>query len=180
MAILVLVIFLVWWLWPKSQGQEAVEPQVEQPSVNLQVQKELRNFPPVTEPVTAEVLQDLDVRQVAYAFVERYGSYSTDQLLNNLEELKGEVTPSMAEQLNREMLDRAQKNRATYYGVTTKALSGEVVESSDQLAEVVVSTQQAQYIGGSLEPLLSYPKIEIKLVKDGNQWQIDEANWLSD
>ena len=70
----------------------------------------------------------------------------------------------------------------SYYGVTTKALSVEVVDPSgieSGVVDTIVSCQRVE-VTGKDNPVqkIKYQKLKMKLLKQDDKWLADEVEWL--
>ncbi len=147
----------------KDNGQL---PEFKAPSANL----EYKEVPPI-------VSQDeLAAAQVAMNFTERFGSYSSDFPGENIKQLLGQCTNKMATYLNKMEIDYQAKE---FKGITTKSISNEITEMTDNQAEVLVRTQrqESKIIDGELVSAISYQDIKVSLVKSAKQWLVDSAYW---
>ena len=173
--IIAVVIFLIWWFWPRPEPEPVVtaEPKI----LDLELERQLKNLPPETQEVVEVEPEYLNLRQVAFAFAERYGSYSSDLPFKNFEDLKSEMTPNMIAKTEQLKAEKARQTTDGYYGQEIRAMTGDITSYTETSATIMVNTQRAQYIGNSQTPIINYIKIEIQLVKDGQQWKVDNADW---
>jgi len=164
-VVLILLALLIWWLTRKQPlfgpGPDNV-PVYETPSANV-----------TYEPPTADVVdnEELQITVLARMFTERFGSWSTDNQLKNLEELLSLSTASMQSYLNQQ--ERTQSDQ--FYGVTTKALSTNVTSQSDSSAEVIVSTQRIENKEGQQN--IFYQDLRITMVNSQGNWLVSGAYW---
>ena len=137
-----------------------------------------------TEPVrTAEEATAPDVRtnlkRIAAAFAERYGSYSNQGDYRNLEELRSLMTDRLA----RETTEFVTRSRAEgiqspeYTGITTRALVTNVVLFNEDAgtADVTVNTQREEITSAGAR--IYYQKINLDFVQVGNLWKVDSIEW---
>jgi len=124
----------------------------------------------------------LDIESAAVFVAERLGSYSTDTAnFKNLKDAQFLMTEKMRGEVDN-MINSYTKilNSNNYYGVTTKALSVDVLDQSDLnngVAKVMVSTQKVETINKD-NPVIKtkYQKMEMILIKKG-KWLVDSAVW---
>lgn len=137
--------------------------------------------PPVAPPqVSAEERARSEAQTLATLFVERYGSYSNQSNFQNLEDL----LPLMSEAFRARSEERLAELRRTtppptgYVGVTTRVLS--VSESDYDLsrgeAAFRASVQKSE-VQGTSPPTVTYPAIDVTLVREGAAWKVDSATW---
>ena len=181
-VVLLIVIGLFWWL---SNRQE---PGEEELSVNqgLEIPDGLPAVPggltnaaesPVKEP-------DLEagLKAIASTFTERFGSYSNQGNFSNLDALRDLMTIRMrAWTDNYKASQRASMadQLIVYYGVTTKALSVQITTFDESLgqAEIIVATQRQEAKGSTINPRVFYQDLKLQLVKTGEGWKVDSAEW---
>ncbi len=123
-----------------------------------------------------------DIKQMALAFVERFGSYSNQSNYDNIRDLEIFMTAEMrrwsvgyiAE------LERRNTDYTNYYGITTVAIAGEVKSFDDQsgTAEVIVSTQRREVKGSENTPQIYDQNIRLLFVKEDKSWKVDGAFWV--
>ncbi|MDD2680548.1 MAG: hypothetical protein PHE20_00410 [Patescibacteria group bacterium] len=122
-----------------------------------------------------------DLAKLASAFAERLGSYSNQSNYSNFEDLNIFMTASMRDWAKNYVENTRRDNpyNGTYYGVTTKAVSTEVVDFNDaqSSAEVVVSTQRRETTldGGENN---YQQNLRLTFIKEADQWLVDGAYWL--
>jgi len=135
------------------------------------------NVPPLNQRIQTNKTYPLGLKQVAASFAERYGSYSTDEPAKNLEELAPLMTLKLQQQTAQAIADRTSTPAIVFSGYNTRALSVEIISQSDLAAQVTVQTQRARYVGAAVTPQLSYADLSLKLVKIGQEWRVDSAEW---
>lgn len=176
LALLVLIVlFLLWWWFGRqfaSPEQTLEPPPVENvvilPQKSLVIENPLpRGRSPLTE-------GELQVRNLARNFTERYGSFSTESNFQNLKDLLPLVTRSL--ELDFEQTMAAAVREDQYRGVETKALSITVESLTPQSAEVIVGTQRV-WTDERLAATVSYQTIELTMVRIGDFWYVDTAEW---
>jgi hypothetical protein len=134
----------------------------------------------ITQELEHEI-NDNDVAKLAVAFAERLGSYSNQSNYSNFEDLNIFMTVSMRDWavIYVEKMRRENPYSGSYYGVTTKAVSTEIVSFNDAQgsAEVIVGTQREETTLDGGES--SYQQnLRLTFVKESGQWLIDGAYWL--
>lgn len=170
-AILVLLVIL-WWAFRTSdfdfsntnQDNANQPPEFVPPSVNLEYQ------PPE---VPAQTNTEFNITNLAKNYAARFGSWSTDSDGYNLEELLPLSSSSMQAYLKG--ID-TESGSEDFSGVTTKSLSAKIQASSDSSATVMVGTQRIE-TRADLSTDTYYQDIEIKVIKVGDTWLVNAANW---
>ncbi len=148
-------------------------------NANQNIKPSAGNFQPkISE---AEKLK-AQLQKMSFAFAERYGSYSNQSDFENLEDLM----PFMSASLKSKTQDfiagkRAQAKRAAiYYGITTKALNGQVEEFSPEIgrAKFKISCQRQEIVGSTANANVYYQDLEISLIKESGIWKVNKVTWL--
>ncbi len=128
---------------------------------------------PPAAPVTKEPRTQSTLEAVAITFAERYGSYSSERQPDYLATLSPLMTERFAARVK-----LALPAGTEFYGISTKALSAQIIAltETETEAQVVVQTQRTEARGGSAAAP-TYQKITLTLVKAGLGWQVDRADW---
>lgn len=172
LALIIIVGLIAWWFLKPKPGVINTQP-VTSTSTGSQINYE----PPVVLPATPERISEdksypLGLRQLAMSFAERYGSYSSDEMLKNIEDLKPLMTPSLVNRIKPDVV-----SSTVFIGFSTKAISLQLVNSSESNATVMVKTQRTQSIGSGQENRVFYSDLELKIVKLNNEWKVDGVQW---
>jgi hypothetical protein len=172
-VVLIIIVGLGLWWFLKSRPQPTVNPTKTEPVVIDGATYE----PPVALPPTPErIAQEnnfpLDLKQLAMSFAERYGSYSSDEPTKNFDDLKIFMTIYLAAQIK--PIETAD---GVFSGISTRALSTELLSNGGTKATVLVKTQRAQTVGTVTEPRVYYQDLQLSAVKVGSEWKIDAAVW---
>ena len=115
--------------------------------------------------------KELEVKQLATLFVERFGSYSNQNNQQNYKDVVPLMTASMANWA-------ASQNATTslnYYGVTTNVVAASLKESTDTTATVEVGVQEV--IETQNEQKIEYRTGQVQMVKEGNTWKVSGLYW---
>lgn len=173
---LVLVLGLLWWFWgrgpatPTNVNQSTTEPE--------RLPVEVINKPP--SPVKAPDVE-ASLKATASTFTERFGSFSNQGSFENLEDVRPLLTVKMRGTVDQLIANQRSTAAADspYYGITTQALVVTITSYDESLgrADVTVNTQRAESKGTTVNPRVFYQKINLKLVKTGDVWKVDEAVW---
>jgi hypothetical protein len=128
---------------------------------------------------------EADIKNSAIFVAENMGSYSIDTYdYINLRNSKLLSTNKMKVYIDN-LISSYQKNNQNnnpYYGVTTKALSVEIltpetIESGGPV-EVVISTQRIETTEeDTLVTSTKYKKMDAELIKNNDKWLVDSAKW---
>ena len=171
---LALVAFVVWWFTRPA-------PQVNVQPVNTTTEvtpAELQPWQTTTSPAvpaTPEQVAQTSAKNFALRFVEIYGSYSSDAPYQNLKTVDYMFTSNFKQIVEAQT---AQTEPAGgFYGVTTKALTAQVSNQTESSATVLISTQRQELFSRTGEPQLRYQDIKVTLVKQGQSWLVESAEW---
>jgi hypothetical protein len=128
----------------------------------------------------SEINQE-NLKRMAAAFAERFGSYSNHSNYSNISDLKIFMTGAMqvwADEFLEEIKAKQGPGDA-YYGVTTKAISAEVKRFDDSAgqAEILVKTQKREASETMDNAVVTYQDILIVFSKENNSWKVDRAQW---
>lgn len=142
-------------------GGSNVEPVILEPASQTRLENE-KKYP-------------LGSKQVAMAFAERYSSYSTDEPIKNIQDLKFLTTPDFYSVIISE--SQTREGSGTFYGYSAKALSANLIDSSQSSANIAVSLQIQQIVGDGENGNVLYRTLNVNLVKTGDEWKVSKASW---
>jgi len=172
-VIILVIIGILWWFF-SLRDQKLVNNQdiysIENQPVFETNSPELELNPP---PVEADT--EFTVSNLAKTFIARFGSWSTDNQGENLQQLLPLATTKMQNYINNITLDYQREN---FYGVDTKSLAAEIKnldEENDQ-AEILVDAQRIE-TNNNLEENVFYQKALVDLVKYEGTWLVDQVEW---
>jgi hypothetical protein len=118
------------------------------------------------------------LRQASIAFAERYGSFSNQGNFENITDLYSVMSASFESSQKQYVADQMKKksDSAAYFGVTTKALSVEIVSLDLQSsATVLVKTQREEETSNS--SVIKYQDLVLMFKLENGQWKVDSATW---
>ncbi|PWB38588.1 MAG: hypothetical protein C3F02_02645 [Parcubacteria group bacterium] len=165
--VLIGVLFLILRLsqGPSNVPGEPIEnaPVLKVPSADLEYQ-------PDRPPADTEI--EFQIKELAKNFASRFGSWSTDNLGHNLQELLPLSSDKMTAYLQSIELKAAEQ----FSGITTKSLSADILSQSGNNAEVMVGTQRIETDAQARENVY-YQDIKISVVKGTAGWVVDAAKW---
>ncbi len=175
LAIIILVIIgILVLVWSLLKGEQPVGPEGDLTTDN-QPKFEVESLP-FKEPavIKPEQSTEFTIENLARNFTDRYGSWSTDNQGQNLQELFNISTNSMRDYL--QSID-LQYNTG-FYGATTKTLSADITDLDEAAGEAIVLVQ-AQRIEtkSDLSQNTYYQKAELELVKSGDRWLVNSIYW---
>jgi len=168
LIVLLIIAIIIWWIFFRVK---------EPPLVNITPQPDNTNkvvLPVTQDTSTAPVVpQNNDLIVIARNFTERFGSYSNQVDFQNIKDLYPLMTASFKQSLN---LDAGNFADLNYIGVDTKVLKVAVVEENSNSASLLVHTQRSQR-GSNLQTEITYQRLALELVKSGDSWLINKADW---
>lgn len=169
-VILILIAGILYFLVWRAKPTKVVGPEVIAPPTSPE--SETTTSSPAIDPVVL-LKSELTIR--ARAFIERYGSYSSDIGYVYLEELIPSMSQRLAEEtrayLNQKKSE--QKTSQPFYGLTTKVLAIELKDFiPDVSADFFASCQQEETKGTATT--IFYKKANLKMIFENNGWKVDE------
>ena len=177
-VLLLVIVFLQWWNARQTvQGPVNTNQGIEIPETLPTASAGLTNGN--NSPVEAPDME-AGLKAVALSFAERFGSYSIQGNFSNLDALNDLMTVRMKTWVDNY---KAEQETGTaelpYYGISTLGLSTEILTFEEGLgrAEVLVSTQRQETRGNTVNPRIFYQNIKLQLVKTGEEWKVDAAEW---
>ncbi len=185
---LIAIIGIVYFIFFYNPESITTENQTQTVPVNtLTDQKETQKKTETkksTELVVPKEKQETGVdelKRLASAFSERFGSYSNQSNYGNILDLKLFMTSKMkiwADDYVSQAIAK-EKNNFIYYGITTKAVAQEVnqYDPDDGQAEILVKTSRREAIGSTANVASFNQNVLIELVKEKGSWKVDSAYW---
>ncbi len=126
---------------------------------------------PVKKFTAAEATQNT-VKQFAKIFIERYGSYSTDNNGQNVLEVKEMVTTDLWGKIKPKTLGKTNNG---FLGMSTEVISAEMAKWSDAEAMVKLKTVRSQEKNKVTSTLQQ--GATVTLIKQGNAWLVNSFVW---
>lgn len=120
-----------------------------------------------------------DLERIAFAFAERFGSYSNQANYGNIIDLKIFMTKDMqvwSDNLVKE-LKKEEEYTGEYYGITTKSLTSETVVYNQNSAIFLINTRRRESFNSMDNFKVFDQEIVISLKKDNNEWKVSSAIW---
>ncbi len=183
---ILIILALFYWLFLR----ESFTPQSPESKTNVNVVALPPVLPPNSTTVSASVPEASaeeklrsSISRLAAAFAERYGSYSNQGNFENLIDLESLMTEKMwAETENFiEQNGTAPGSNSVYFGVTTKAISVNIVELDEGAgtAKITVGAQRREASGSMADSsAIKYEDLELVFQKVGGEWKVNEAKWI--
>jgi len=127
---------------------------------------------PAKTPTPLEVEQNA-VEQLAKIFVERYGTYSTDNEFQNIKESQTLVTKSLWSRISVGI--NAKSTSQDFLGLTTKVMSTRLAIWEDARATVEIKTMRTEDKGGVVST--RYQNAAVGMVKEDGVWLANTLVW---
>lgn len=126
----------------------------------------------VKQPSSEEVEKNA-VEQLSKVFIERYGTYSTDNNGQNIIESQSLVTKSLWSRISTGL--NTKNTNQTFLGLTTKVMSIDLVSWSADKATVSLKTMRTEDKNGVITN--RYQNVTVEMVKEGGVWLADKLTW---
>ena len=177
--LLILLLILsgaIWWYF-NSQKQNIPTTQIpvststqttEQVTIDTRVQENLAGQ--IVGKSEEQVSDYAAILNVSRFFVERYGSFSTGAMWQNIYDIKSVVTDAMWTDL--EKLTQSNTSPETDLSLSTKVLSLELLSQNESSATVLVKTQKKE-IDGEFSRIY-YQDINVDLQKLDTAWLVTD------
>lgn len=122
---------------------------------------------------TTEAMEKNAAKQLAKVFIERYGSYSTDNDWQNIRDVEGLVTSDLWGELSKKLTG---KNGSVFVGVTTKAIAATVTDwTKDKSATVNLQVNSIEERSGTQTTVQK--SVTVNLEKVSGQWLVSAFSW---
>ncbi len=122
-----------------------------------------------------------DLKRMAAAFAERFGSFSNQSDYGNIRDLKIFMSSRMAAWAD-DYIEKAIArggDSSIYYGITAKAVTATVkrFDVDAGRAEVLVKTQRRESAGATSNTSSFYQDVLIGFIKEDGAWKVNSAYW---
>lgn len=123
--------------------------------------------------VTPLEAQKNGVEQLAKTFVERYGTYSTDNESQNIKESQALVTRALWAKISTGLT--APSSNQAFYGITTKVISMDLSSWSETKAMVTLRAMRTEDKNGTVSS--RNQTVTVEMVKEGTVWLANSIAW---
>lgn len=176
-VLILIIIFLVWWWFvPKNpaapQNDTPVVPVSDR--VVLPRQTQVLATPPVKPAVADE--GEAQILSLARNFSERYGSWSTDSSFQNLNDLFPRITARLRAEFEKTIATAAPSTE--FKGSETNVLKMVIQNRNGSVASVLVTIQRVE-TDAQLKQTITYHDLLVSMVKQGEFWYVNSAEWKS-
>ncbi len=134
------------------------------------------NVPPPAE-LSAEAKRAAAARIIAQTFAARLATYTNQNGLSNLSDLRTLATPAVWSYLDgeyRAALERSMPSAKDHYAVTSTAVNANVVVTSETEVSATVPLQKVE--SGAVSKT-SYPTLDLKLKLINGAWLVSWMEW---
>ncbi|HSR89613.1 MAG TPA: hypothetical protein VLK22_04475 [Candidatus Udaeobacter sp.] len=129
----------------------------------------------IKKPTSIEVEKNA-VEQLAKVFIERYGTFSTDNNFQNIKDVSTLVTQSLWSKISASISSKPATGSAqSFDGVTTKVINADLTAWSDSKASVELKLTRTEEKNGSVST--RYQNVSLELVKTDSLWLVDKVTW---
>ncbi len=135
----------------------------------------------VPEGLPAKVVSPLEAekngaQQLAKVFVERYGTYSSDNNFQNIKEVQTLVTESLWSKISAPITAKTTTSaNQNFTGMTTKVISMDLTSWSDAKATVELKTSRIEEKNGVVTT--RYQNAIVEMVKLNGVWLVNKLLW---
>lgn len=193
LGILILALVIYLFIFNKEKPAPEINEEVERPIIQpLPENEDVEPDPSITPgdkpregvyDISSEPehkTNETDLINVAKAFAERFGSYSNYSNYSNFSDLQIFMTSKMRDWAENYVADLRKSSQAAdeYFGVTTKAISGKILNYQEGSEAMVLVTVQRRESGSDVNAGQSYIQdIEITVNNINGSWLVDSAYW---
>ncbi len=120
-----------------------------------------------------------DVRPLAIAFVERFGTYTNHSNFESISGLSPVMTASMLSWVESVYLPKLRQDydpTGYFYRITARAPVVQILEVNNNSARVLVTAQREETLG-TAETKEYIQTITLDLVNENNSWLVNGAYW---
>lgn len=182
-SILVLLILGISVFLVVRNKNKTVEPQTIIPTNNTVTTSNGQNSngTQVPESLPAKVVSPLEAekngaQQLAKVFVERYGTYSSDNNFQNIKEAQTLVTESMWSKISAPISAKITTSaNQNFTGMTTKVISMDLTSWSDSKATVELKTSRTEEKNRVVTT--RYQNATVEMVKLNGVWLVNKLLW---
>ncbi len=132
---------------------------------------------PIPEGLPAKIVTPLEaekngVQQLAKVFVERYGTYSSDNNFQNIKDVQALATKSLWSKISVKM---TASGAGSFSGMTTKVIGTDLVSWSDSKASVELKTVRTEEKNGKITTY--YQNADVEMAKQDGEWLANKLIW---
>lgn len=125
------------------------------------------------KPLSSLEIEKNNVEQLAKIFVERYGTYSTDNEFENIKEVKSLVTQALWSQISAVM--NIKNTSQNFLGITTKVISVSISNWSADKVSLTLNAMRTEDKNGATTT--RYQNVVVEMIKAGGVWLASSIVW---
>ena len=119
--------------------------------------------------LTTEETEKNATKQIAKIFMERYGSYSTDNSFQNIREVQMLVSQNLWSKLS--AMIKNNQNNQPFIGVTSKAVMSDIKEWGEDTAKISVGVTKEEKRDSKITTF--FETYTVGMVKENGSWLVD-------
>ncbi len=125
------------------------------------------------KPLTSLEVEQNGAEQLAKIFIERYGTYSTDNEFENIKEAESLVTKSLWSKISLGI--NVKSSDPGFLGLTTKVVSADMVSWTDSKAVFDLKIMRNENKNGVVAT--RYQNVTVDMVKENGVWLASDLAW---
>lgn len=155
-----------------TEGEEAAEPEGTADMIDTQA-------PEDTTTPTTEDSEEATLLRLASTLSEILGTFTNKdrEPYKNLKDLKQYSSEKMQGWIDSKTSGAATSGAEPFYGITTRAISSGVLESSANSYKILVTCEREEIAEVVQTPKTFYQLLEMHFIKEGEDWLLDGAYW---
>lgn len=123
--------------------------------------------------LSPEEIEKNAAKQLAKIFIERYGTYSSDNESSNIKEVENLVVSALWSKLSAKIGQGASEE---FMGMTTRVISTELQDWTGESARATLQVVRVEERNGVTNNL--HQNAEVNLIKSGGNWLVENFKWL--
>lgn len=137
------------------------------------------NEAPTSSTESSDTSEEEQVIKLSKVLAEIYGTFTNKDLepYKNLKNLKSYSSDAMDSWIESKVASYKAPESTSFYGITTKALSAGVLDSSSTEYKVLVTCEREEISESDNSPNKYYQLIEMNFIKKGQDWNLDGVYW---
>jgi hypothetical protein len=173
--IIIIVLFVFGFLFFMKNKKQEIQIPIEENKTQPMTEVKKENFNSLEFEKQAKIDENSQIITTARNFIERYGSWS-----NHTENFYELISPMITDRMYNQAKNYISNNPnflddKNFYGITTKLLNAEILESSTNSAKVSLQLQQTESKNGTENTF--YKQAELSLIFTNNEWLVDSVTW---
>lgn len=169
LLVFILALLLIWWLTEDRSTSQLPEDDINN----------VRNQPRAEDVFTPDQINQAIATPVVNSriFAERFGSFSSQANFGNVADVENITTPELFERLENLALSGSSEPAENFYSISTRVISSEIIEQTENSATVTVLTQRTEATGTPSNRQERMQNMTLSLQLVGNTWLISDYAW---